>query len=149
MSELKRISGIDIDQDIKYQWREWHIHRIGWAVFALILLAALAGLFGQGPLSHASTGEPGSALVLGYQRFDRYKAPTSLDVTVGAGVAQEGNVRLALNHDFLDRVAIQRIIPEPESVETGPDAITYVFAVAASGQPARISLYYVYVNCVV
>ena len=49
MSELKRISGIDIDQDMEYQRREWRIHRIGWGVFALIILATLLGLVRPGP----------------------------------------------------------------------------------------------------
>jgi hypothetical protein len=138
MSELKRISGIDIDQDIEYQWREWRIHRIAWVVLALILLGGVLGVFGQGPLANAGAGDPGSALALEYQRLDRYKAPTQLTVSVGPNTAREGTVRLSLNHDFLDRTEIRSIVPEPESEETGPEEVTYVFRVAAPDQAARI-----------
>ena len=138
MSELKRVSGIDIDEQMEYQWREWRVHRIGWVIFALILVAALLGLFGQGPLSHASAGERGSELALNYERLDRYRAPSQLDITLGPNVSQEGKVRLALNQGFLARVEIERISPEPESVEAGPDATTYVFRVAAPDQPAQV-----------
>lgn len=144
MSELKRISGIDINEDMEYQWREWRVHRVAWGVFALILLASLVGLFGQGPLSHASVGDPGSALVLSFERIDRYRAPSELEVMLGSNVAQEGVVRLSLNHEFLERVQIDRILPEPESVETGPDAVTYTFRITAPDRPSQVRFDYEY-----
>ena len=53
-------------------------------------------------------------------------------------------MRLSLNHDFLDRVEIKRIVPEPESVETGSEIVTYVFNIADPGQPAQIRFDYEY-----
>jgi hypothetical protein len=104
----------------------------------LILLAALAGLFGQGPLSGASVGEPGSALTLQYERIDRYKAPTRLQIVVGANSAQQGSVQLALNQAFLDRVEVQSVVPEPASVAAGDAEVIYTFDVATPDQPAQI-----------
>jgi len=56
----------------------------------------------------------------------------------------EGVVRLSLNQEFVDRVEIQRITPEPESTEAGPDAVTYAFRVAAPDQPTQVRFDYEY-----
>lgn len=73
---VKRIGDLDIAQDLEHQRREWVIERIGWAIMALILLAALAGLLGSGPLSNARIDHPGSHLSAEYNRFERYQSPT-------------------------------------------------------------------------
>lgn len=138
MSELKRISGIDINEDMEYQWREWRVHRFAWAVFAVVLLASLAGLFGQGPLSHVEVKDAGGILTLQYERIDRYHAPSGIVVKTGPSAAPDGALRLSLNHELLERLQIERIMPEPESVETGPAFVTYTINVAQPDQPSQV-----------
>ena len=138
MTELKRISGIDINQDMEYQWREWRVQRIAWVFFIAILLAALLGLLGQGPLSVARTGAPDAGLALEFERIDRARAPTGMTVTLAPNIAQSGSARLAVSREFVDRISIDEIVPEPESVETGRDAVTYTFDVKDASQPAAI-----------
>lgn len=58
------------------QERIWRVERIGWAVLAALLLWALLGGAGNGPLAHASLRDAG--IVLDYERFARRGAPTEL-----------------------------------------------------------------------
>jgi hypothetical protein len=142
--DIRRQSGVDLNQEMDYQWREWRAQRIAWAVFILILLAALLGVFGQGPLSHAHAGEAGSPVALDYERFDRYNAPTEMTFRLAPNVGQSGKVRIALSRSFIERIAIDEIVPEPQSVETGADSVTYEFEVQEPSQPALIRYHFEY-----
>ncbi|HKR79410.1 MAG TPA: hypothetical protein VJR69_06875 [Nitrospira sp.] len=69
-------NGIQIDEDLRFQARIWRIERIGWWGIAAILAAAIAGLFGRGPISRttaplADPAHPGGGMLLDYERFGR------------------------------------------------------------------------------
>jgi hypothetical protein len=140
MSELKRISGVDINQDMDYQWREWRAQRAAWVVFLLIVLAGLLGLLGQGPLSSAQAGEPGSELAVRYERIDRFGTPTGMTFLLPANAAAGGNAQLVFSREFMDRISIEEIVPEPESVETRAEEVIYHFQVEDPAQPTEIRM---------
>ena len=73
-----------------------------------------------------------------YQRFDRYDAPTDMTVRLGPNTARNGTVTLSLSRSFVDRIGIDSITPEPDSVETGPDSVSYVFAVKEPSRPGAV-----------
>jgi hypothetical protein len=54
------------------------VQRIGWAGMALVLAAALLGLFGSGPLSWRSAWSDEGTLLLRYERFARANANQEL-----------------------------------------------------------------------
>src|SRR5919106_6001727 len=70
---------LQIDQDLAYQQREWLVERVGWIVMLLLIVAAAAGIFGNGVLSRASVSD-GKQLRIEYERFAHYLTPTSLKV---------------------------------------------------------------------
>lgn len=140
MTDLKRISGLDINQDMDFQWREWRAHRIAWVVFGAILLAGLLGLLGRGPLSGGRVGNADSLLALEYERIDRMRAPTGLRVVLGPNSASTGSARVVFSRDFMDRISVVEIIPEPAEVETGAEEVVYTFAVKDPAQPTSIRM---------
>jgi hypothetical protein len=140
-SNIQRIGDLEIDQDLAFQQRAWTVQRIGWASIALLILAALLGLFGPGPLSNATAGAPGADLWLEYERFERFKAPTTLRVNVGPGAVRDGVVRITLDRAYLDQVQVEQVMPQPESVETGPDRFTYTFKLNDPAQPTAITFH--------
>jgi hypothetical protein len=144
MADLKRISGVDINQDMDYQRREWRAERIAWVFFSLVIVAALLGLLGQGPLSAAHAGDPTSGLELDWQRIDRNQAPTQLTLTLAPQLIQGGAARVTFNEEYLDRIEIEEIVPEPESVETGADGVTYQFETKDTSQPIQVKVDYQY-----
>jgi hypothetical protein len=60
---------MEINADLEFQRRVWAAQRIGWIAIGAFVIAALVGVFGQGPLSSAAAG--GNALRIEYERFAR------------------------------------------------------------------------------
>jgi len=141
MPEPKRVGDLEIDQDLPHERLEWRIERVGWIVMALMLLAALVGLLGPGPLSSTTAGEKGSTLWVEYNRFERYQAPAMLRVHLGPGAARDGKARLWLNREYVENIELHHIDPEPESVEVGHDRLIYTFNLPDSTQPTAVTYY--------
>ena len=89
--------------------------RTGWTVLALIAVAALAGLFGTGPLSEVTHSTPAGLVQLEHQRFARHIANTSLQLLVRPDPAQPGTAWLWISSECLSSVQVQQVQPEPES----------------------------------
>ena len=125
-----------LDREMEFQRREWTVQRIGWAAMALVILAGLAGLFGSGPLGEA-TASSGS-LQVDYPRFARKRLSAQVELTVGAAGIRDGRVALWLDRAFLDRVEVERVVPEPESVAADGGRVVYRFAVEPGAGEASI-----------
>jgi hypothetical protein len=142
MPKPQRVGDLEITQDLPHERLEWRLERIGWSVMALVLLAALAGLLGPGPLSRATAGEPGAPLWVEYHRFARYQAPAMLRVHLGPGTARAGQARLWLNRDYVEHIELLHIDPEPEKVEVLPDRLLYIFNVPDPARPTAVTYYF-------
>ena len=142
MADIRRVGDLEIAEDLQYHQRAWTLERIGWSVMLLVIVAALAGLLGPGPLSNAVAGRQGSTLWVEYNRFERYQSPTVLRVHFSSSAAKQGKVRLYLNRDFIQQVRVQRIEPEPESVAVGSQSTAYTFNVLRQKGPAIVVFHY-------
>ena len=109
---------------------------------ALLVLAALVGLLGSGPLSKAIRGAEGGPLWVEYARFARHRAPTELRVHVGPGLASEGQLRLQFDQPFTEWVQIQRVDPQPEQEEVGDARIIHQFSIGDTQQPVVVVYQY-------
>jgi hypothetical protein len=130
---------LELDQDLAFQHRSWIVQRIGWIVLGLIIVAALLGLFGEGPLSHTTARTQDGSLGLAYNRFWRVQAAMTLRVFLMPKTAYAGEVRLWLSRSYVDAVDVQHITPQPQRVEAGTDRLTYVFAISQMGQQIEIT----------
>lgn len=110
----------------------WRMERLGWAAMALIVLAAVAGLFGHGPVSRTTAGNP-SSIRVEYERFARHGGRVELTAHLPPNLVGEA-ASVTLDRAFLERVRISGIAPRPEAETMLPDGVRYRFAV--SGQPA-------------
>ena len=138
MRERQDAADLGIREDMRRQRAEWIIERAGWALIALVLVAALAGLLGHGPLSRATAGEPGSRLWAEYHRFERHQAPTELRVHLGPGAGSGGELRVWVGRGYLDAIELERVDPEPVAVEAGADQHVFVFAMPDPGRPTSV-----------
>jgi hypothetical protein len=123
-----RASG-DLDSDLAFHRREWHIQRIGWALIALFLACALGGVFGNGPFSRAHAD--GAAGRIDYERFVRSGLSTDLVVTP-TGSARGVN-RIEIDGSYLEAFRVERITPEPAAVRIIGGKLVYEFASTAPG----------------
>lgn len=105
----------------------------------LFVAAAIAGAFGDGPVSNAVSASKDGALQIKYQRFTRRDARQELEITVPtqAGAQQ---VELTLDNEYLRRVEITQIFPAP--LESSAQASGRLrFATDGSGAPLIVSVH--------
>src|SRR4051812_23546923 len=139
MSSIQRVGDLEIEQDHDFQRRYWRLQRGAWVGLALVLLAGILGLFGSGPLAHATIGAPGAPLRLEYDRFGRIEAPSTLTALVRPSTRRPGEAILHLDRGFTDNFQIERVQPMPERAEAGPDHSVYAFRVTGPGEPVRVT----------
>jgi hypothetical protein len=123
-----------LHEDLAFQRREWRIQRVGWVAIAALLLAALVGLFGNGPLSRASATD--GPLHVEYERFAHARTLTTLRITLRELKGE--SVRLAIDREYLDAMPIELIRPLPIRTVSAGREMLYEFAVA--GSEAHITL---------
>jgi hypothetical protein len=114
---------LEIDQDLEFHHRLWIVQRVGWVIVGLLLIAALAGVFGSGPVSSSSVGN--SAVRLEYQRFGRLQQPTTIRFHFSS---EAGDVaKLFFNRKYLESFVIEHITPPPDEVEPASQWLIYSF----------------------
>lgn len=113
-----------IEEDLAFQQKDWRVQRVGWAGFALVILAGLAGLLGSGPLSNARTGG-GDAPEVQYQRFVRHGAQADLTIRTVAASAEP--LRVAISRAYLAAVHLQQVLPTPQRVHHAGSMLVYTF----------------------
>ena len=119
---------LQIREDIDLQRRTWRFERAGWSVLALILAAALLGLFGPGLFGTARASAANGMLTVEYLRFLRAESPQSIRVTIRPQNPPDGRFGIWIDAAYVHRATIERITPEPAEVQTGAERITFQFA---------------------
>ena len=141
MASTEQHSGLDMMKDMEFQRKDWAMQRVGWAIMAAIVLAALLGLFGGiGPLSEASIQTEDGSLELDYLRFLHMLEPNHLTLKLQSAAGQR-ELRLVVNDDYIRHFSIESISPEPESIEASGRNLVYVFQIAQPEQPVEIVFY--------
>lgn len=129
---------LEIEQDLRFQHREWALQRVGWVGMAVVVLAALAGLLGPGPLGEATSRSGDRTVAVAYPRFVRAGAVHRITVTVAGSVAGRDDAEILLSRDYLSEVEIEAIAPEPDRHELAGTDIRYVFAAGADVEDLRV-----------
>lgn len=123
-------SSLDLSEDADYERRRRWVTRAGRTAVALIVVAALAGLAGPGPLSTARLSADG--LTVETDRFARLQAPLTLRVWL-----PPGDRTVALTRSYADAFEIESVRPAPTAERTSRTAV--VFDVDVEGaQPAPV-----------
>jgi len=131
--------GLQLDADQPLQQRVWRAERVGWIFIAAVVLAALLGLFGPGPLSHTDVSSSDGTLNVQYLRFVRMGGTTSMQVDVSGAAVQASELRLRVDQQVIENFKVEQITPEPaEALPDGGDVI-YVFTLPGTGDHATIT----------
>jgi len=137
MPRLKRVGQLEVSEDIDYQEKEWKVERIGWVMIVVLILFALLGLFGGGPISTVTqSGVRGFSLT--YERFDRQMNPSKLILEIPGEGVNQGEVKFWVDREYLKKVQVEVISPNPDGVELAPQRIIYTVTVAESDQPVVV-----------
>jgi hypothetical protein len=137
MRASKYVEGLEIDQDLGFQQRMWVLQRLGWGVMVCIILAALVGLLGSGPLASRTLDSPQRGFRLEYQRFLRHRAPTRLLLQMKSTPREE--VQVWYDRALIEHFVVTQIVPMPTRVEANAGRLTYTFRVADQEEPLLIT----------
>ncbi len=121
-----------IREDMGFQRASWGVERAGWIALALLLLAALAGLFGHGALSKQSIGD--GNLRVEYDRFQRVTKITPYVISVKGG----GEPKVILGQRFQTGYEVMDIQPQPIRSSAGEKGLELQFASAGDNLRAVI-----------
>lgn len=111
--------GLQVAQHHAFQRREWTAQRIGWVAMGLVVVAALLGLLGPGPLSWTTATSADSLVEVRYQRFGHLEADDTITVVLAPTAVTGDSVDVELAQDWVRSVDISGITPEPmEQVAT-------------------------------
>ncbi|ALI98598.1 hypothetical protein [Rufibacter tibetensis] len=112
----------------EFQKKEWFAFRVFWVLMAGVLTAAAFGLFGKGLLSDKTVTSNGVRFE--YNKFMRVEKGTELLVGVGQG----GKIAdISINNDYIRKVKIDQVIPQPTSVEVRENKVIYRFSSVQNG----------------
>jgi hypothetical protein len=114
---------MEIETDLEFQRRVWRAQRIGWLVIGAVIVAALSGVFGTGPLSRAATD--GAGLRVEYDRFARREQPMRLRLVLPES---KSDAQVSLAREYLEGLRIERVVPEPREVESAGRWLVYRFS---------------------
>lgn len=132
---------LGLDRDQRFSNRQYRIQRVGRIVFAVILIAALAGLFGGGPIASVSRSSDDGSLRASYDRFLRRDSDNTviIELTAPAGATE---VRLSIEQGWFESVSVSAVTPEPDTQESRNGRIDFVFPVADPATPVQVILTY-------
>ena len=132
MGDVRSAGDLEIDQDLDFQRREWRAQRAGWWAMALVLVLALAGVFGRGPLAHATLESPDGHLRVEYDRLAAVAGEADLRIHVAPAAAPDGLVRVWLDRAWVEGVNVEDIQPTPQRVIVAGDRMYYEFPVGST-----------------
>jgi hypothetical protein len=111
--------------------RGWVFERVGWIAMAATTVAAVAGVFGDGPLSGRESAV-GGALTVRYPRFSRAHAPLELAIE---WLPRQQDAEIWIARSYLDDFAVEEILPPPAAVTVGASRVYYTFRAREPAAP--------------
>jgi hypothetical protein len=127
--------GLQIDEDPRFQKKEWLAQRIGLALLGVFVIAAVLGLTGAGGFFSNSAVGDGSVLFVEYERIVRRGAHATIRLHVRS---ESPEVRFWLSSSYLRQVQIASVFPEPELLSEERGRFSYT--VKGLTQDALITL---------
>jgi hypothetical protein len=129
-------SGISRYEQTDHHRLGWLLERVGWAMMAVVVLAAGVGLFGNGLFSAAEAATGDGKLAARYQRYWRARLPGELEIR---WPADAGETTIWIEDAYLDNFEIGGVSPTPAAVAIGAERSFYTFKVQEPNMMVRVS----------
>lgn len=133
---MRSAQDLDLEEDTGFQVREWRFQRIGWGILCLLVLAALSGVLGGGPLSRTRVEK--DILSIEYERFSRREAKSPLDVTYRR---KAGDTSLVLEFDSacLAEAELEQARPDPKgAMARAGEGLSFEFELAPGAESTTL-----------
>lgn len=116
-----------VREDMGLQRNFWRAQAAGWTVAAALILAAIAGLFSDGPVSQLRRVEKDVAVE--YQRFYRSGASASFVVEL-----QGEQDELVISNNLAEALVLETVRPTPLRTAVAADGMHLVFDASDGGR---------------
>ncbi|MEU4363013.1 hypothetical protein [Promicromonospora sp. NPDC023987] len=103
--------------------------RSGTVLLVLAVVAALAGLFGNGPLSWTERDSGDGVVTVAFERVTHHKADDSVTLAFGPEAVSDGTVTVELTGTWPGGVDVRGISPEPTEQRVAAGGLVLEFAV--------------------
>src|SRR5688572_25582044 len=122
-NKVERVtSTLELDERIDLQVKAWQAQRVGWVFIFLIVLTAALGFYGEGWISKKEMKS--GPVSIEYERFFRHEARMELRLSLSETA---GSTIVSLPMQYLKKVRIESIIPEPKENFIQNGRVQYVF----------------------
>jgi hypothetical protein len=133
---------LDITQDLSFQVRMRRFQCALQILLVAVVVGALAGLFGNGPLSGREVRDAKGRLSVRFDRFGRFDAPQVIEVEAAMDPAGGERFFLQTSREFFGAVTIESITPQPERQSVGPGMVRYEIGRNDAGGRMLITIRY-------
>jgi hypothetical protein len=117
----KAAKTLPIEDDISLHKAGWIIQRIGWALMFAFLIAAVLGLFGEGPLSERKIHS--GNIEVEYDRFGRYEH----GMLVRIESQNETISSISISEEYMEAFRINTIVPTPLKEVAANGTVEFLF----------------------
>jgi hypothetical protein len=129
---------VAVGENLEFQRKWWRFENAAWAIFTLVIILDLSGLFGRGPLAKAERRTTDGTIVVKYERIERTESPSIMTIQFGQPAIHSGKIQLYVSNSLVKPLGTQRVIPAPQNTTIGDGGFTYTFP--ASKPPASVDL---------
>lgn len=138
LEPLQQPDSCPIREDLRFQRFTWIVERAGWVIMALVVVLALAGIFG-GPTTREEAIDTSGRLRISYQHFQRHLDPAVIKLTVD--VQGQSLIEVTFDQALIEAFEIQRVIPQPLEAHAHDGGLLMRFAASAdTNAPAHIAI---------
>lgn len=135
MTQHSSKDSIDLAEDPVFQEKDWRFQRIGWVIMILIIIAALLGLFGDGPFSHGNiAADDGTSVV--YEKITRIHKQTSTDILIPLSasaisaseqIETQSYFDVAMSAGFVHGMGLTSVVPAPRHMIQTDSMVVFRF----------------------
>lgn len=126
-----------VEEDMGIQRAQWMFERIGWYLLVAVIVAAVLGLFANGPLSRTTVQDPSQKLTIEFDRLARSGASGEMRLHADPQTGQDVTVRFSTA--FMRAVRLTTIEPQPAEARSSAHGTEYVFG-RKGGAPLDVYL---------
>lgn len=132
---------VEVGYDEKFEHRWRYVTIVGRLLMLLVVVAAMIGLFGQGPYSHHSLASASGRLRVDFEPIARFGNVTQITFHLKP-VACDGGMTIRVNGNFVEPMGLQLDIPQPvSSIPTADGMLLHFDLDPARCQNALVRLF--------
>jgi hypothetical protein len=134
---------VGFDRDFEVQWAR--AESLSHAFMVVVVMAALAGLLGHGPLSHRTQWTTNGRLGVDFEALARFGTSTQVTLHLSSppGSLQTASIvraRAILSSSAVEPMGMQQIIPTPMESQAIGRELAYSFEIAQGKDSALVRL---------